>query len=213
MTLPLPLEQDLDAYAVWTAGIWMGEAPLDERDYTVMSLGLGGELGEVMEVLEASGATGRKLDRVWAAKEMGDVLYYWARIGDAFELPLTQVMQEALQRKRPTSLIPKGLDNLAHALAVDLRGMSEGELGFMRPGLALALGARVGSVLEILKKRVRDGHFDQTRFTQAMGEAGAAWCRLCVGMGLEPAAVAKANFNKIEDRKARGVMRGNGNER
>lgn len=200
----VPVEQDLDAYAGWTARLWMSSlAGIQDRDRTIMSLGLGGETGEVMEVVEALDL-GHPLDREWACKEMGDVMYYWARLGEAFGLRLRDIMAPYGNVAGEASSKPLTLDELAQRLATERRGILS---------CSVALGSRVGKVLEILKKRVRDDQFQEDQFAQAMGETGAAWCRLCIAMGLAPSEVLRANIDKIEDRKLRGVMRGNGNHR
>lgn len=81
----------LDEYAAWTAEMWTeSQHELSLRDYTIMGLGLGGEAGEVQEVLKKwirdQSADPALLDRENLRKELGDVIYYWARICHAFDL-------------------------------------------------------------------------------------------------------------------------------
>lgn len=77
----------------------------------------------------------------------------------------------------------------------------------------MGLAGEVGEVMEILKKRIRDDHFDKEQFTKEMGDVLYYWARLCRMYGIEPQAVMMANINKIESRRARGTMRGSGNDR
>jgi len=78
---------------------------------------------------------------------------------------------------------------------------------------SLGLAGEVGEVMELLKKRVRDGNFDVEGFTKEMGDVIYYWSRLCLMFGVRPSDVLAANMRKLEDRRARGVMRGSGNDR
>lgn len=79
--------------------------------------------------------------------------------------------------------------------------------------MGFGLAGETGEVIEILKKRVRDGQFDLERFTKEMGDVAYYWARLCRAFGLNPSEVLAANVAKIESRRERGVMRGNGDDR
>jgi NTP pyrophosphatase (non-canonical NTP hydrolase) len=68
-------------------------------------------------------------------------------------------------------------------------------------------------VLEILKKRVRDGHFDKDHLKKELGDVLYYWTRLCTTFDLTPQEVLEANVAKLEDRLARNVMSGSGNDR
>lgn len=209
MNNPTAVSQDLDAYARWTVDIWMGdEDALTERDFTVMGLGLGGEMGEIAEILVHAGNHNGAIDRTQATKEMGDTLYYWARVCAAFHLSALSVAQAAWSVRHPSSSIPATLDELAAGFA---QAHDQSLLGCLLASAELT--AHLGRVQEIMKKRVRDGHLDPAALAHALGQSIGSWCRLCRAMDLTPSQVAQANHDKIEDRKARGVMRGNGNDR
>lgn len=79
--------------------------------------------------------------------------------------------------------------------------------------MGFGLAGETGEVMEILKKRVRDGQLDLDRLTKELGDVAYYWARICKAFGLKPSAVLAANVAKIEDRRARGVMRGNGDNR
>lgn len=79
--------------------------------------------------------------------------------------------------------------------------------------MSLGLAGEVGEVMEILKKRVRDNTFDEKNFIKELGDVVYYWARIAKAFGLEPSAILQANINKLEDRKARGTMRGSGNDR
>lgn len=79
--------------------------------------------------------------------------------------------------------------------------------------MSLGLAGEVGEVMELLKKRVRDGTFDEVNLKKELGDVAYYWARLCKAFGLLPSDVLKANYEKIEGRKRRGTMRGSGNDR
>lgn len=61
------------------------------RDLFIMSVGLAGETGEVLELLKKHVRDG-KLDRDALLLELGDVLHYLTRIAAEYGLSLPQVM-------------------------------------------------------------------------------------------------------------------------
>lgn len=199
------IEHDLVAYGRWCQGIWIGGPrsveEFEERDLTVMSLGLGGEVGEVMEIVELA-STGTA-DRAAATKELGDVFYYWSMLCRALELDPWHCWQLTL----PDGIeLPRGTDSAATCLVKHAKNRHP-------PLTPVSLSARCGGVLEQLKKRVRDDKFDKDRFSMAMGCMAQAWCVMVARFGLVPSQLLRANIDKIEDRAARGVLRGSGNER
>jgi NTP pyrophosphatase (non-canonical NTP hydrolase) len=172
-----------------------------------MSLGLGGEAGEVAEIVLGLVDTGI-LDKVQAQKEMGDVLYYWARICAAFDLSAQRLLFNAWSRLGRAGHCAQTVD----VLAGDFSSLGDATV-FNQMRLGLALNVRAGCVQEIIKKRIRDGDMDTTKLGCALEEVIGAWCRLCLALGLVASVVIRSSYDKIEDRKARGVMRGNGNDR
>ena len=87
----------IDDYAVWARSAWMNPERLGERDIAIMSLGLGGETGEVLEILKKR-IRDDKLDREHLKKELGDVLFYWIMLCNAFDLSPTDVMNANVEK-------------------------------------------------------------------------------------------------------------------
>lgn len=85
----------------------------------------------------------------------------------------------------------------------------ERSLFIMTTGLA----GEVGEVCEILKKRTRDGTFDRATFVKELGDVGYYWARICRHFDILPSEVIQTNVDKLLSRKARGAMRGSGNNR
>ena len=77
----------------------------------------------------------------------------------------------------------------------------------------LQLVSHQGRVSEILKKRVRDGQFPVDKFIKEMGDLAYYWARICKAFDLNPSDVLATNVAKIESRRKRGVMHGNGDDR
>lgn len=92
---------DINEYATWAKTMWISKtteldgrtsSSFDERDLTIMSLGLPGETGEVVEILKKRVRDGN-LDILNLKKELGDVLYYWVMLCNAFDLSPDEVIQ------------------------------------------------------------------------------------------------------------------------
>lgn len=196
---PSELANNLSAYACWSASMWSGSSvELEVRDWAIMGLGLGGEAGEVLEVLEHAQVSG-SLDEVAARKEMGDVFYYWCRIVHAFGMTPEDVLGVSAPRS---------------GLATDAIFLLLQEGVAPTPDVAAAaLSARAGVVLEIFKKLIRDGQMEKERLFQAMRAAGLAWFRLAWSLGLTPSRVLEGNIAKLSSRRARGTLHGSGNNR
>lgn len=79
--------------------------------------------------------------------------------------------------------------------------------------MTMGLAGEVGEVMEILKKRVRDGNFDDRALEKELGDVAYYWARLCKFFEMEPSEVLQTNVNKLQDRLARGAMRGSGDNR
>ena len=90
---------NLDEFAAWTLTMWNDKAnqPLEERDLTIMSLGLAGETGEVIELLKKRVRDGH-LDKISLTKELGDVIFYWAMLCNAFGLTPSQVIAANVEK-------------------------------------------------------------------------------------------------------------------
>jgi NTP pyrophosphatase (non-canonical NTP hydrolase) len=75
----------------WVRDRWSHNSRGEERDLTIMGLGIGGEAGEVQELLKKHIRDGKVLDQNLLL-ELGDVLHYLTRIGQKFGFSLTQIM-------------------------------------------------------------------------------------------------------------------------
>lgn len=62
------------------------------------SMGLAGETGEVVDYLKKCVFHGHDLDKEKLTKELGDVLWYLARIADDCSISLEQVMIENIEK-------------------------------------------------------------------------------------------------------------------
>lgn len=89
------------------------------------------------------------------------------------------------------------------------KGLTERDFRVMELGLA----GEVGEVMELLKKYVRDGNLDKNLLKKELGDVAFYWARICSAHGFSPSDVLQTNKSKLEDRRARGVQRGSGNER
>jgi NTP pyrophosphatase (non-canonical NTP hydrolase) len=79
--------------------------------------------------------------------------------------------------------------------------------------MALGLAGETGEVMELLKKRTRDGTFDRAALVKELGDVVYYWARICSFFGIKPSEVLYAIRAKLEDRRARGVLRGSGDDR
>ena len=79
--------------------------------------------------------------------------------------------------------------------------------------LALGLCEEAGETAKHFAKKIRDGVFDEKAVVKELGDVlwfVAMLARKC-GYSLED--IARINLFKLRDRKARGVIQGNGDER
>lgn len=78
---------------------------------------------------------------------------------------------------------------------------------------ALGLVGEGGEYSEKVKKYLRDGVFDAAAAAKELGDVlfYVTACASELGYGLDT--IAQMNIKKLEDRKARGVLKGNGDER
>lgn len=93
-----------DAYIPWVRKMWMSEE-IQERDITIMSLGLAEEAGEVLSILKKR-VRDNTFDVGNFKKEMGDVLYYWIMLCHAFEVDPIEVM--TINRDKLESRLARG---------------------------------------------------------------------------------------------------------
>lgn len=79
--------------------------------------------------------------------------------------------------------------------------------------MSLGLAGETGEVIEKIKKILRDGTYDEENIVKELGDVVYYWARLCRFFGKQPSEVIAANVDKLESRKARGVLRGSGDNR
>lgn len=59
-----------------------------DRNVLMMALGVGGEAGEVMEIIKKGNRPGKEVDVPHLKEEIGDVLWYLAVLADYYGIPL-----------------------------------------------------------------------------------------------------------------------------
>ncbi len=79
--------------------------------------------------------------------------------------------------------------------------------------MALGLAGESGETVEHLKKLIRDGHLDKKELKKELGDVIYYWSRICVQFGFKPSEVIKTNIEKLESRRERGKLRGDGDNR
>lgn len=97
----------------------------------------------------------------------------------------------------------------ATALAIYPR--FEGNLNFAYP--ALGLIGEAGEVSEKIKKGIRDNVLDKQEVAKELGDVLWYLSVLAAEMGYDLSDVAQMNLDKLNDRKARDKLRGEGDNR
>lgn len=87
----------LDRYHQFVEQFWFGDGDKTLRDMYIMTAGLAGETGEVMEILKKF-VRDDALDTQNLVKELGDVLYYWMRICIEFDITPDQVINTNIHK-------------------------------------------------------------------------------------------------------------------
>lgn len=67
------------------------------KDLFIMSVGLAGETGEMLEHIKKHVRDG-KIDKHELKLEMGDVLHYWFRIAQVYSLDLSDIMDANVKK-------------------------------------------------------------------------------------------------------------------
>lgn len=78
---------------------------------------------------------------------------------------------------------------------------------------ALGLAAEAGEVANKVKKIMRDGNFNRNAIADEVGDVLWYIAALCRDLNVDLASVAFDNLVKLESRKSRGVLSGNGDKR
>src|SRR5208282_6589090 len=79
--------------------------------------------------------------------------------------------------------------------------------------MSLGLAGESGEVCEKIKKFIRDGNDDMELLKKELGDVIFYWARICRHFGMVPSDVIATNIKKLDDRRARGVRRGSGDNR
>jgi len=171
------------------------------RNPTYPALGLAGEAAEFGEKV-LDGATPEQL-----TKEAGDVLWYIANMAREMRADLRDVAEAAA----PGCEEFDGLQQ-----AVPHQPVDPGREG--RIQAALRLAGRAGSVCERVKKLYRDDGGELTEERRGLIMAGlsqtlAALAGACLTCRLRMDQVAELNAEKLLDRKRRGYITGDGDDR
>jgi len=92
-------EMTLNEYKAWVVSAWTSKTKKEYtlRDDFIMTVGLGGETGEVLEVLKKAERDG-KLDKDDLTLELGDVLYYLMMICDRHDIDPAEVMKQNIKK-------------------------------------------------------------------------------------------------------------------
>jgi NTP pyrophosphatase (non-canonical NTP hydrolase) len=91
----------IEDFATWVEAGWTRKVAgeVDElRELAVMTLGLPGEVGEVIEHIKKEMRGDGPLDRLKLQLELGDVLHYLCRIASHYGLNMEAVMQANVEK-------------------------------------------------------------------------------------------------------------------
>lgn len=169
-----------------------------ERVYEYPSLGLGGEIGELCEKLDAREFRVREVTDTDLRKEFGDVLWY--------------VMNTALDAGID-------IDELIPDCCSGMRAVTFAEIQkavpASRPGVLAGLG---GKACELAKKYIRDDALKLTDERRDKVHMTLIEILLCLGglcnvCGLSLEEAAQENLDKLRSRRERGTLQGSGDNR
>lgn len=79
--------------------------------------------------------------------------------------------------------------------------------------LTLGLTSEAGEVAGKLKKRIRDGAWNQLDYLSELGDVLWYVARICDEMGITVEDLAYMNSEKLKDRMNRNALKGNGDNR
>lgn len=79
--------------------------------------------------------------------------------------------------------------------------------------LTMGLCSEAGEVAGKIKKYLRDGVYDQGGLAFELGDCFYYLARLCDAIGYDAEDVLQINYNKLQGRKDRGTLSGNGDNR
>jgi NTP pyrophosphatase (non-canonical NTP hydrolase) len=94
------MNMTLSEYESWVLEKW-GEVEEPLRCLAIMSLGIGGEAGEVQEIIKKSLRPKNKhkaIDREHLKEELGDTLYYLVRIAKHYDMTMAQIISHNVDK-------------------------------------------------------------------------------------------------------------------
>lgn len=71
-----------------------------DADPKMMALGIGGEAGEVLEIIKKGFRPGAEVDVEHLAEEIGDVMWYLATLADHYDLSLQDIALANIEKLR-----------------------------------------------------------------------------------------------------------------
>lgn len=175
LTLSPDLQQAIAEYTHWTEKAWfphLGDSGMSPwvSDLFVMSLGLGGETGEVMEAVEEG-------SRAKIQKELGDVAYYWGRLAGAHKLNIMSIIEQAGSiepKKKPIACVLNLGAQMGRVQDIIKKGIRDG--GMDDPAFERAMAAglaswiHVAQAYEINPVAVLQGSVDKILSRHATGQ-------------------------------------------
>jgi NTP pyrophosphatase (non-canonical NTP hydrolase) len=69
-----------------------------DRNPLLLALGVGGEAGEVMEIIKKGNRPGREIDIPHLKEELGDVLWYLAVLADFYDLDIEEIALDNIDK-------------------------------------------------------------------------------------------------------------------
>jgi NTP pyrophosphatase (non-canonical NTP hydrolase) len=170
----------MHAYVSWTMQVWSTtDRAMSIQDLLVMTAGLAGEMGELLEQHAYVGTC--KEDPRELQLEFGDVLYYWARIIHHFGVDIDRV----INLPKDASFLPAGPARLPISISV----VSEAIKKFVRND----------------HRRLTESR--SLALTEGLGLVWQDWSAMADFHGLELIEVIAANHAKLRQRHARQVAK------
>ncbi len=160
-----------------------------DRVFEYPSLGIGGEIGELLGKLDA---VSLELDPVPIRKEVGDVLWYVANTSEDAQIGMESLFEEDLSFADIQAVAP--------------------------PISPLKLASFAGEACELAKKYIRDDDSVMSEERRAKVKTNLRNILLGLGsmcnrLGLSLEEAATENLAKLLSRKERGVLQGSGDNR
>jgi NTP pyrophosphatase (non-canonical NTP hydrolase) len=118
---------NIDDFAEWTTTKWyQSHDGVTEKDLSIMTLGLAGESGEVVEIIKKKLRDGQ-FDIDHFKSEMGDVIYYWGRLCKAMNVLPSEILEgniaklELPRSKMTKSQLTQAVSDSLHTILMDTK--------------------------------------------------------------------------------------------